>query len=696
MRNKKSAPYAIAAFLIAVIIVGCSMRVWEMAFNVPASLDGDWVLGMRVLKSMEENGIMGHFISQRMGAPGVAHIIDTPYQDFLTSFLLLATDFFVKNGFIAFHVVYFLNFGLAASFMYIALNKLKVDRIIATIFGVIFSLTPYHFLRGYSHFELANIAVIPIGLWLSLAIINDDFTLVKEKKGKKGKSRLNWKQIFIYLIATGYLGISYGYYPAFMIIIMSIALLFKMIKLKSWKPLLSEATLIYFTGMWFLLSVVPNIIFNSIYGATTLTNRTPTDSEFYALRLIQFILPNVNTRFSFLKPLTDKYNSLSLMLNENSYAAGGVVAVICLCALLVWFIYSFVSKQKHEISDHMDFISLAAVCFFVVCTFGGIGAIFAYFISPQIRCWNRGSVVIVCLCLAAGAVLLSHFLENKNKVWIYLFSVIILGIAVYDQVPSYSAGWQNDLKETSKTYQDYFAELEKEESNTMVYQLPFIKSYEVPPKYKEGQYAGSLPYIYTNTIRWSYGGTPGRDDMAESLYLDNGITAEFLKGIKEKGFSGVLIDRSAFADNGAVMIDFYSDELALTPIVSNDGRFYYYNIADIDVTSVTDTVFYKSSADRIIDVLSLNKSCEKNIINYLQTSDAEILAEVILNNIDGFKNMYIYDDAQFIDLCYDKILDRKESLTEKEDWMKTINNGMSRKEVVVKFVESKEFIERYK
>ena len=682
--------FLILSFLVPILIVCCSMRVWTMDLKTPPSLSGDWVLGMRVLKSMEEDGIMGHFFAFRMGAPDVATILDTPYQDFTSAITLLAADLILNNGVSAFYCIYFLNYGLASLFTFCVMKKLKVSNILSCTAGIVYSIAPYHFLRGLGHFELSNIAVIPIGIWLAFIILNEKIEIIITHENKR---RLN-KNVIGILFGSIYLGFSYGYYPVFMIIVMGIAVITKMLRERSFKPIYKEAIPIYVTAFFLALQTLPNIVFNYMHGANkAVANRIPVHSEVLGLRLIQMLIPNANTHFKFLKPLTDIYNSQATDLNENSFAALGIITSIAFLSLCVWLIYSFVSKRNLTISNNMDFLSLATLTLFLVCTYGGFSAIIAYFVSTKIRCWNRGSIVIACLSIIGGTVLLHYFLEKiqgiKKTVIQVLISFIVLVIAICDQVPVYSVDWQKDLQSTSLNYQKYFSTLEDGmPENAMVYQLPFIESYETEQKFHEGDYSGSIPYIVTNHVRFSYGGTTGRDDSARNLFIDCGISSEFIKGIKESGFTGVLVDTYAYSDEGKMMHQFYSAELSIPPLVSEDGRYYYYSLDNISPAFIEDKTIKDYRTTQLLDILDLPESDYEIARAYLETGNIETFIEKTKEKV--LPNEVLMNDEEFISVCFKNILDRDADEEGIKSWIKFLDEN-SRDEAIKIFLTCDEF-----
>ena len=118
------------------------------------------------------------------------------------------------------------------------------------------------------------------------------------------------------------------------------------------------------------------------------------------------------------------------------------------------------------------------------------------------------------------------------------------------------------------------------EKESMIYQLPFMKFPEGGSIVSMGEYEHALGYVYTDGLRWSYGAMKGRNMESELLYIDEGMSEEFVQGIIEAGFSAVYIDTRGFEDGGEAINRFYSETLGLTPIVSEDEWLYFYVLED--------------------------------------------------------------------------------------------------------------------
>lgn len=268
--------------------------------------------------------------------------------------------------------------------------------------------------------------------------------------------------------------------------------------------------------------------------------------------------------------------------------------------------------------------------------------------------------------------------------------MFLILVAIIDQVKIYPSNWQSNYKESSAVYINFFSELEEKYPNIMVYQLPFTESYEVPALFREGSYGASLPYIFTNSIHWSYGGSRGRDEAARNLYVEEGISSKFLKGILNKGFNGVLVDTWAYKDNGNLVIDFYRQELNIKPIISSDHRYYFFKVDTVDFDNITDLYYNEELAERLINNLRLEQSAKDNVVNYLNTRNNDVLANLIMNQL--FTREVYMSDTEFIENCFNKLLGRQVDEEGEKNWVAFLEAGNTRYDVVVEILSSEEFL----
>lgn len=585
MKRNKSKIYEITYGLLAVL---CSMavccfaiRIWQIDLTVLPGTGGDGTLFVFLVKSLQQFGISGIWENSMVGAPGVSSLADIPFLDFLLIIEIQTINLFTRNPIVTYYVLYVFTYGTTALTMYILLQKLNVKSWVGAAFSVIFACAPYHFYRSLGHVTLSNYMCIPLGVWLALVILEGGF---KKKQGQSDDKKGIMKRNIGIGCCIFLVGASQIYFAFFLLIVMGIALLFNMIRNKTWKTLIHEGIIVYITGIIaFSANIIPKLLYGIIHGSNDIAGiRIPMEAELYGMKIIQLLLPVTYSRKQRMAQMTAQYTASGVSVSENVLSSLGIIASVAFLFLCGWLIYSFISKNnKSDNAGTLDFFAMSILTLVLFCTVGGFGTLFNYLITPQIRAYNRASILISCISLAAMAMIIS---KVNNKFLSVLMCGVLLCIGMYDQVQVYVSGWQIPYVEQQKIYESFFAEIEAcEEDDAMAYELPYINFPEQPPMYRMVDYTPFMGYLFTDNIKWSYGGVIGRNMEASDLNVDNGQSEQFVKGIVQVGFTGVLIDVFGFEDGGTGIVEFY-DELKCIDkkIVSRDGRFYYYKIGNMN------------------------------------------------------------------------------------------------------------------
>lgn len=664
--------------LILTLIVAYFSLGAGLDFNIYASVSGgDTVFSLESIKSIQENGILGIFVNPRIGAPESSALIDYPGMDIGMALIIWFISCFTSSTTGIMYIYYIITFPCNAIAMLLLLRKLKINRSASFVISAIFSFVPYHFLRGLGHFTLINYSMFVVALYLALCIL-----------GYFENERF-WKIICMAIL----LGIGYGYYYAFGLIIMAIAVVIRFFRDPNLKKCLSYIWIPIVTLITVICTLLPKIIFSIVNGANTIAGiRYPIEQEYFGLKIIQLLLPPSYTRVSKFSDIYNTYVSQAPLITENVTASLGIVAGIGFIVLCVLLIYSFVMKEKCKSKDWVliDFLSLSTLSILLMGTIGGFGEIFNWAITSQIRCYNRGSIFIAGLSLIMVAILLNK-IHLKRK-WLTLgISVAILGISMYDTVPVKNADWQEQIQPVQENYEKFFNTVENTfNSGDMIYQLPYLDFPEVSNTFDYKHFIG---YLFTDTLRWSYGGVKGRNIKAKELFVDEGKSYLFLKKIKDAGFSAVYIDLSGFDDNGESILEFYNS-LGIESITSDDGILYVYDIRSLDIKDEQCQAGY-IFIENLNDIFNMELSTD-NIKKFAEKlgekeDDSERSLYKLLEEKSNIKK---YPEKEYIEYLYSDILGRKATEEEIVGWEHKLQGEMTREDIFVSFLNGIEFREK--
>ena len=557
-------------WMVLIVIVSYGMIYYIAAgYSMPSSLSygGDGLLGEGLVKSIQENGLKGALISYRLGAPQNSILLDTPFLDWINIVEIYIVSFFVKSPGVVNQIVYWISYPLSTLFMYGLLRMLKCNRGISTVTSFVFAFAPYHFFRNTRHGTLSNYFMIPVAIATGIFIL-DSLDV------KKPFSREVYNKIFFLLLAF-LIGFTNIYYAAFSLIFLVWVVFFRIVKEKSLKHNLIYVIYPGATIAGVGIALAPKMVYTFLHGENTVAAVRPfIDSERYGLKIIQMLLPSWNSRIGHISNITMKYMQDNPYINENICASLGIIASV---GFIIACIYLLMNAIRHKEDNIKDCLVMAVLILTLFCTVGGFGTIFNLLITPEIRCYNRGSIFIACISLVVLALYLSA-IKKKYKQIVLLLGIIV--VAFFDQISiENSTKWDN-AKQNAYICQIFYGEIEKSApDNAMIYQIPFMSFPENGPINDMPDYEQLSAYVFTDTIRWSYGGVKGRNTRAQELYVDNGMSEAFLDGIKAEGFCGVCIDLKGFTpEQREMVLSFYSNAVNEQPIVSLDGNLYFYDI----------------------------------------------------------------------------------------------------------------------
>ncbi len=571
MKNRKwkeILPYVIVITIPFFVAYYC-LRGYQIDYSVLPGIGGDGTLFAALLKSVKQYGLIGTYFNPMIGAPESASLIDVPFLDIMLLLEVWVCAIAGMNFISIYYAIYYLTFIIAGVSMLFLLKKLGVKDIPACVLSIAFSLAPYHFYRGLGHVTLSNYGAVPLGIYLAINIFF----------GKYEEKKQCLRDIALALIV----GFSNIYYVFFSLLLMALAMVLRCIQLSSIKKTLKNAIPIGVSIVAFLLGVFPKIIYGVLEGTNTVAGRRlGMEAELYGLKIIELLMPS---QFSILERkfgFTGLYTTSGVSVSENVMSPLGVIASVGFIISMVWLIIILAEKKERIANlassdkEVLSFVSIGILALILYCTVGGFGTIFNYLITPQFRCYNRASIVIACLSLCSLAILLNYI---SGPVLQIAVAMVLLLIICVDQIYILPSSWQTPIEEKQRVYESFFEELEdKLNSQDMVYEIPHIPFPEAPPIHQMTDYTPFLGYLFTDNIRWSYGGVRGRENVATDLWVDEGQSESFLANLKKNGFSGALIDTYAFDEEGQkAILDFYNGSESCQYILkSEDERFFFY------------------------------------------------------------------------------------------------------------------------
>lgn len=682
--------------IVCGICVGIYMKIWNVDLDVPNAFGGDITLLHTLVKSIKEFGISGLFYNPRIGAPDGATLIDVPFIDFGMALIIYLMSFFMKSPFAIAYVFYFFTFISTVATMYFLLRYLRCNYWICVMLCITYSLTPYHFYREISQLTLSNYYVVPLGILIALIVAESTFV-----KGIPSYCDSPLKRV-VFWGSICLVGFSNIYYAFFTVLLLCVAIIKKCLDEKNISVFMNEAWTLYCMCVCILLGIMPKIIYGMIKGTNNMAGqRLPFETELYGLKIIQLFLPPTYSNVNFLGNITQLYNQTGFNINENVNSSMGILAVIGFVIACIVIIRRLLMSpiNRDNLEGRLCFLATLILIMILYCTIGGIGAIFSYIVTPELRGLNRGSIYITALCLCVLGILVSKIIKNVSRRGLLVGLFLIWICSLYIEIPNLPSDWQDELKAENENYKLFFEKVEAaSKDNDSIYQLPYMEFPEVPTLGKIKDYTHFLAYLYTDNLKWSYGKVKGRATSDGLIITENDINDLFMEQLIECGYDGILLDSYGYEDNLQMILDYFEDTLGLKAITSDNNRYYYYCFPnDISERIFPEKVIGKIDKKYINIYMKWNSVdlvTEKEQMDYLRgiKKDNEISNALFWKTIEKSEKIVSTDDINFIESLYQDLLERKATEAEINEWIDYLIEGESRKNVFISFLESEEFI----
>lgn len=559
---KNCSTYLIAPIL-AVICFAIVFQIWKIDLTVPAfGYDTDAVLFLFYIKNIIDTGWI--FTNNYVGLPHLTEVFsiyDFPIQSDLFDLAVFKLfSYFTNNAALIANLFFILSFALIAATSFIVLRVFKVSIFTATIISVIYAFLPYHILRGVWHLFLSNYMIVPFAVMVGLWISSDKLGIF----GVNDKQQycVKWNKYFfisaLVSILAAISGVYYAYYSCVIFVFAWFLRSFKkggFLNKGTTEPLfLCVITLVTLVALF-----LPTFIYQIQHGYNPMVGgRSVAESEFYALRIIDLLMPLSGHHIEALSNLRNNFNLLVEANAERSPATLGFTGAIGFIFLLMWLIgkaiaseNSFLEKtiKKFSLSKNdQNTISDLAVFNLLSVLFATVGGL-VMFIStsfPLIRSHVRFCIFIAFFALFLIAIISDKIIEKKicgKKIYTQIVLFILMILAVYDQTGRGLVGYtQNHMGlEKYESDHEFVAEIENSmPPQAMIFMLPFSQFPEVDV------YQQLVGYVNSKQLRWSYPSIVGRES---SQWQQQVVTLEFKKfiaAIKKAGFEGIYIDRPQY------------------------------------------------------------------------------------------------------------------------------------------------------
>jgi len=557
--------WGVASFVSSLLLPWLVAGGAKLQWSAPISYQEDALFSLQLIKRMLDGGWF--FNTDQQGFPGYSNMLDFPAADLglyvVEKFLCLV---FHDVG-VVFNVFFFAGFGASSVAAYWVLRQLQIRPHIAFAGALSFAVAPYHFAR-LCHLMLSWFFVIPLFVYLTLRVLR----LIPCDGRPDGRAQWSWRH-YLSAALLACFGIYYAFFGAMLLCFAGAFAFFK----GQWGEGRHALGLVATVFLGVVLNVLPTLINNHVNGRNTdVVARFPNETEVYGIKLVQLVMPPASHRIRFMNSRTGHYNDDFPLTNENRMSALGLIGSAGLLLLLFRLLFN---QLLHSDDDQLmnGLVFLVAVMV-LMGTIGGFSSLFAMYVTPMIRAWNRVSIYIAFVSIAALALHLERrrWTFSDSRMAGAAFAVAMTVFVGIDQTP------RDFLKEVRASNQQYLMDREfvgrieaSIPAGSAVLQLPYMYFPEGPTLVRMGCYEHGRPYLHSRTLRWSYGSIRGREaDRTVHALSDLPFEAMIAKA-RKMGFSGIYVDRFGFKDSGKEVESLLRQSATGAILESSDKRRFF-------------------------------------------------------------------------------------------------------------------------
>jgi len=578
----REAVWAFATGLVALLVAVVSFRLWWADPHTPiVAADGDYLVSLSLVKAMVAHGWYWHV--PELGAPFGLNLYDFPtvFGDFLHFGLMKSFSIVAQDPVLIFNAFMIAGFPLAAMTAFGVQRDLGVTRPVALVTSVAFSALPYHFIAiGWMH---SAYYAVPLVAWLAIVVV-----LGRPVWTMHGRVPLPTPKVAIALLIVAGGSV---YWTTFCFVLLVVGMPVVALVRTSWQPLLRGVAIAGMVGIVAIVAQAPSLIYHAREGSNKVAGvRQPFESEIYGLKLADLLIPSQSHPVSFLANAGKRYATTTTIPAEGVSMAwlgslGSIGLLLGIGALLRF------GLREPRVLPAAGFVSLTAL---LTSWTGGVSSLIAWYVSPQIRAWDRMCVVIgftALLSIGLGLDYIGRRLNPKGtrrrRFAIGGGLAILLLVAVFDQTPkglrseafyrAHAAVWRSQTQFTAAAVD----RLPRRDASVL--QLPYVPFPEAGPRGAMLDYEQLRPFVQTSApVKWSGGAMKGRPtDWGPEMA--NWSTRELVVRAAAASFDGIWLDRRAYADGGAALAGELSKVLGgQIPFNSPDATISYFDLQPLE------------------------------------------------------------------------------------------------------------------
>ena len=528
----------------------------------PLSYQGDMLATLWNITNISDNILQ---LPSRVNYPYGYDYYDYPSADLGLFSLFSIFHIFSSNFIFTINFLYLLSFVVVYVVTFICTFYVSHDYTLAFFLSILYTFTPFHFLR-LDHIFYTYYVLPPIFIVIAIDLYHGTGAFLFPSVSKV--NLLFTRYLPLLLIFTLFCNIYYMFFGC----VAATLSLFHFDGRLFRRSVLPTYFLVCFLVLLSLLLNNSQYLINRIHNGPNfmVAKRQTVETELYALKPYTLLLPRADHRIAqFRSPIKALDTSSD---TEQVSSAAGIAGTI---GFLVAIYYALNRKHIRATSPAAFLFLYLLFTLLWISMPGSLNSIFALFISPSIRAWNRVSIYLIYFlyyffCTFTLGVLRSTYFLSRLQ---YFFLSLIIVLCVLDQTVSANPNVIAQSLTRYQTDQRFFSSIESTlDPYSAVYQLPYQLFPEASPIFDLGSYDLATALIHTKTTKWTWGGTHGRPGDRFFQDLNKLPLATRITILSSLNIRGIVINLLGYPDHGTTIQREAAETFGRDPDLTNDSR----------------------------------------------------------------------------------------------------------------------------
>jgi len=429
---------------------------------------------------------------------------------------------------------------LAAVAFYLVCRALQCDWRWAFAGALVFALSEYPFARQLHHLQVLYFWLVPACLLVVWWLASPEGLRIGEKR------------FWVAMAIGALMGAQHPYYTNMFVQLAGFACLYQWVRGDRRVVWAGAAIFAVTMGVFFLMCV--NVFYYKLlHGPNPIAlTRAFIWLEFSALKPLDMFIPSPGHRFPPFAALAQAYFKSVFVPGEvppSSYL--GLAGI----ASLGWLLFFSVRRTLARPPQLPPLEAWQVLWITVYSVVGGFNCFIGVLGVQFFRSSNRYSIFILAIVLIFA---IRHLSAVRWQLpWGSALPALVCVVALWDQVPKPPTMDQiRALAGVVDADRQFVAAMEKRlPPNAMVFQLP-IMNFPEEPAPGVPAYDHLRPYLYSKSLRFSFGDAKGRPESAWQQDLSKMEFGAAIDALEFYGFAALYINRNGFADRGASILQF--------------------------------------------------------------------------------------------------------------------------------------------